>query len=79
MKRSETDIKNYRPVWLTSAVAKVRRQKGMSTSQLAKRVGCSENRLVQFESGNQFSLALLRRIAIALDVTFLDLCQQTER
>lgn len=79
MKRSETDIKNYRPTWLTSAVAKVRRQQGLSTSQLARKVGCSETRVVQFESGNQFSLALLRKIAIALDVSFWDLCQQAER
>jgi len=78
VKRSETDIKNYRPTWLTNAVSKVRRQKGLSTSQLAKRVGCSETSLVQFEKGNQFSLALLRKISLALDVSFWELCQQAE-
>lgn len=78
MRRIETDLSNYRPVWLTNAVSKVRRKKGISTSQLAKRVGCSETRLVQFEQGNQFSLALLRKITVALDVSFLELIQQAE-
>ena len=61
-------------------IRKIRKEKGKSAKDIANKVGCSTQAILQYERGERTpNINMLEKICKALDVTYTDLIEGKER